>query len=98
MTSAITPMFERTSRLARTPRLRSMRAFAEQEITLSTGPFKGRRFDVSRTPFASLWFAEMDRGWRRLVATGPQQSGKTLCAFIVPTLFHLFEIGETVLC
>jgi phage terminase large subunit GpA-like protein len=32
------------------------------------------------------------------VATGPTQSGKSLSAFIIPTLYHLFEIGETVIC
>jgi len=32
------------------------------------------------------------------VATGPTQSGKTLCAYVIPLLYHLFEIGETVIC
>ena len=53
---------------------------------------------MSRTPYAALWFAEQTRGWRRSVATGPQQSGKTLCGFVIPAMFHLFEIGETVIC
>jgi phage terminase large subunit GpA-like protein len=98
MITALAPMFSRVTARAKTPRLRAMRKFAEDEITLTTGPHKGRKFDLSRAPFARLWFAEQDRGWRRFVATGPQQSGKTLCAFIIPTLYHLFEIGETVLC
>lgn len=75
-----------------------MREFAEQEIILPTGPHKGRRFDVSRAPFTALWFAEVSRGWRRCVTTGGQQMGKTLLGFIIPTLFYLFEAGETVLC
>lgn len=33
-----------------------------------------------------------------MVVTGPQQSGKTLCGFVIPTLYHLFEVGETVIC
>lgn len=32
-----------------------------------------------------------------MVATGPVQSGKTLAAFVIPTMYHLFEIGETVI-
>ena len=32
------------------------------------------------------------------MATGPTQSGKTLACFIIPLLYHLFEIGETVIC
>lgn len=40
----------------------------------------------------------MDSGrWRRFVATGPQQSGKTFACFVAPTLYHLFELGESVL-
>jgi hypothetical protein len=30
--------------------------------------------------------------------TGPTQTGKTLAAFVIPILYHLFEIGETVIC
>jgi hypothetical protein len=75
-----------------------MREFAEQEIILPTGPHKGRRLDISRSPFAALWFAEVSRGWRRNVVTAGQQMGKTLFGFIIPTLYFLFEVCETVLC
>jgi phage terminase large subunit GpA-like protein len=95
--TAVASLFETTTRLAQTPRLRSMRQFAEQEIVLPSGPFKGRRFDSARTPFAALWFAEMDRGWRRFAAVGPQQSSKTLIGSTIPVLFHLFEAQETVI-
>lgn len=76
-----------------------MREFSEQEIVLPTGPFEGRRFRVGRNPFAGLWFDSIDSGkWRRHVATGPQQSGKTLTAFVIPIIYHLFEVRETVIC
>ncbi|MEX0643604.1 MAG: terminase gpA endonuclease subunit, partial [Pirellulales bacterium] len=74
-------------------------AFAEQEIVIPDGPFEGRRFRCSRQPYTGLWFDAVDTGlWSRYVATGPTQSGKTLAAFIAPLLYHLFEVGETVIC
>lgn len=80
-------------------RLRSMRQFAEAEIILPSGPFEGRRFRCSRQPYTKLWFEQIDSGrWSRCVATGPTQSGKTLSCFVIPLLYHLFEIGETVIC
>lgn len=75
-----------------------MRRFAEDEVVISDGLFKGRKFRCDRQPYSALWFDEIDSGrWRRVVATGPVQSGKTLTAFVIPTLYHLFEIGETVI-
>lgn len=83
----------------RPPRLRTMRQFAEEEVVIPDGPYAGRRFRCSRQPYSGLWFDEVDSGrWRRCVATGPTQSGKTLSCFIVPLLYHLFEVGETVIC
>lgn len=84
---------------ARPRRLRSMRAFAEEEIVIPGGPFCGRRFRCERQPYTKLWFDAVDSGlWSRCVATGPTQSGKTLSCFTIPLLYHLFEIGETVIC
>ena len=86
-------------RQARPARLRTMRQFAEDEIIIPEGPFNGRRFRCSRQPYTGLWLDQIDSGrWTRHVATGPTQSGKTLACFIVPLLYHLFEIGETVIC
>ncbi|QDU82667.1 Phage terminase large subunit (GpA) [Polystyrenella longa] len=76
-----------------------MGQFAEEEIVIPDGPYAGRRFSCNRQPFSRLWFDAVDSGkWRRLAATGPQQSGKTLDCFIIPILWHLFEFKETVLC
>lgn len=94
------PLFnlcERVAESMRVRRLRTMREFAEQEIVIPTGPFAGLRFLCTRNPFSRLWFAEMEKGWRRFVATGPTQSGKTLQCFVIPILYHLFEVGEDVI-
>jgi phage terminase large subunit GpA-like protein len=83
-----------------------MREFAEQEITLPTGPYEGRRFNCLRQPFTRLLLDEEDRRdpvtgylyWRRRNVTGPQQCGKSLLGFVIPILYHLFEVQETVVC
>ncbi len=86
-------------RQARPRRMRSMRAFAEQEIVIPDGPYAGRRFRCDRQPYTGLWFNAVDSGlWSRCVATGPTQSGKTLSCFVIPLLYHLFELEETVIC
>jgi phage terminase large subunit GpA-like protein len=78
---------------------RSMRRFAEEEIVIPDGPFEGRKFSCARQPYTGLWFDAVDSGlWPRCVATGPTQSGKTLASFVIPLLYHLFEIGETTIC
>lgn len=88
-----------TIRAAKAPRLRRIAEWVEQEIVLPDGPYAGRRFRCDRQPYTRLLFDEIDSGrWNRAVITGPTQSGKTLSAFIVPTLYHLFEIGESVIC
>ena len=82
---------------ARVPRLRSMRRFAEEEIIIPDGKYQGLKFRCSTQPYTRLFFDEVDSGrWSRIVVTGPTQSGKTLVAFVIPILWHLFEVGETV--
>ncbi|MGL4464762.1 MAG: terminase gpA endonuclease subunit [Planctomycetia bacterium] len=79
-------------------KLRTMAEFAESEFVIPDGPFKDLRFSASTQPFTKLWFAEVDSGrWNRIVSLGPSQSGKSLLAFIIVTMYHLFEIGETVI-
>ena len=75
-----------------------MRQFAEEEIRIPDGPYEGDRYDCSIQPWAGHWFDAVDSGlWNRFVATGPTQSGKTLTCYIIPLLYHLFEIGEKVI-
>ena len=76
-----------------------MREFAESEIVIPDGPFEGFRFNCDRQPFTQLWFDAVDCGrWNRMFATGPTQSSKSLSAFVIPIVYHLFEFGETVIC
>jgi len=76
-----------------------MRAFAEAEVVIPDGPFQGRRFRCDRQPWSGLWFDAIDSDkYQRFAATGPSQSGKTLSCYVIPTMYHLFEIGETVVC
>jgi phage terminase large subunit GpA-like protein len=83
----------------RAPRIRTMRRFAESEIIIPDGQYQGLAFRCERQPYTGLFFDAVDSGrWPRICATGPTQSGKTLCAYIVPLLYHLFEIQETVVC
>lgn len=75
-----------------------MRQFAEQEIVIPDGPYKGFKFSAERQPHVRIWFDQIDsQRWRRHVLTGPVQSGKSLIGFIIPALYHLFEHRETVI-
>jgi len=86
------------ARNIRVPRLRSMREFAEQEIILPKGPCEGLHFRCDRQPWTKLWFDAIDSGlWPERVLTGPSQSGKSLCGYVIPALYHLFEVQETVI-
>jgi len=83
---------------SRTPRLRTLREFAEQDLIIPDGPARGTRFRVDRQPLFGLFLDEVDSGrWMRFAVSGCVQSGKTLLAVVLPCLFHLFETGETVI-
>ncbi len=87
-----------TLRCFQRPRHRTMRQFAEQEIIIPSGRFEGLRFRCDRQPFSSLWFEAVDsQQFVEHIITGPTQSGKTLIGWVVPVLYHLFELAETVI-
>ena len=76
---------------------RTMREFAEAEIVVPDGQYAGQKFKCDRQPYSRLWFELVDSGlWPRMFATGPSQSGKTLCCSITPVMYHIFEVGENV--
>lgn len=76
-----------------------MRQFAEDEIICPEGPYAGQRFRCDVQPWTSLWFDQVESSrFNRFAATGPRQSGKTLCCYIIPGMYHLFELGEKVIC
>jgi phage terminase large subunit GpA-like protein len=71
--------------------------WAEQNIVLPDGPHRGLSFDSLRQPFTRLFLKELDSGrWDKIVAVGPTQTGKSLICYVIPVLYHLFGIGETV--
>jgi phage terminase large subunit GpA-like protein len=77
---------------------KSLRQFAESEIVLPDGPFARQRFLCSRQPAHGLFFDAVDASpFYRYACTGPQQSGKTLAFVVIPILYHLFELQQTVL-
>jgi phage terminase large subunit GpA-like protein len=89
-------------RNCRAQRRRTMREFAEQEIWLpASGPFPNLRYRCERQPYSALYFDQVEKiqfaGWRVISASGPSQSGKTLTCTVIPLLYHLFEMRETVI-
>jgi len=85
---------------ARSPRLRTMCEFAEQEIVIPTGPRQGK-FRTKRLPWTGLWLKAMETdavryGWHRFTITGPTQQGKSTIGFKLPIIYALFELRETV--
>lgn len=83
--------------ISKAPVLRPMSKWVEDEIILPNGPYAGEFYRHRRHPVSRLWFAAIDSGrWSRFAATGPTQNGKTLMCYVVPVLYHLFEMAETV--
>jgi len=99
--SNLSPLAEETLRLieiARPPKTRTIREFAEQEIIIPNGQYEGWRFNANRQPYAALWLDAVDSNrWRHFASTGATQSGKTLLCCVIPIMYHLFEMQENVL-
>lgn len=80
-------------------RRRTLREWAEAEVIIPDGPYKGERFKVSRQPFAGLLFDEIDSGnWPEIFAVGPSQTGKTLAAHVLPLIYSLSEHRRNAVC
>lgn len=79
--------------------LRTMQEFAEEEITrMPQGPRAGLAFRCNFMPWTGLILREFESGrWRRMFGRGAAQSGKTLIFTVIPTLYHLFEMEESVI-
>jgi phage terminase large subunit GpA-like protein len=83
---------------ARTTTRRGLAQFANEEIVLVDGRWKGLHYSTARQPYTDLLYREVDKGgWKRFAIVGPTQSGKTLTAHVIPILYYLFELGETVI-
>lgn len=82
---------------SRTPAIRSLREFAEAEIVVPKGKYRGAKLRIDRQPFFGLLFDAVDsRQWRRFAVVGCVQSGKTLAASVIPVMKELFEDREPV--
>jgi len=89
---------EAVRRFARVSPLRTVRQFAEQEVVIPDGDYKGQLFRCHRQPAHGLWFDEIDSGrWSRFAFVACQQSGKTLAGYVIPIMYHAFEVQETVI-
>lgn len=76
---------------------RNISQFAEEEIIIPSGPFGGQYFSADTQPYVRLLFAAIEsHDYQRFAVVGPTQSGKTLSASVIPTLYQLFECGDDV--
>jgi phage terminase large subunit GpA-like protein len=84
--------------LSAAPSVRTMAEWVQEEIILPNGPFSGQRYKHGRHPVSQVFFDLVDSGqWSRVASAGPTQNGKTLMCYVAPVLYHLFELGETVI-
>lgn len=92
--------FKQFFRASRTPVLRTMRQFAEQEIiSPPTSPNPDEHFSGDFIPWQGHWLDAIDSGlYIEHALTAITQGGKSFVGFVIPTLYHLFEVGETVVC
>lgn len=85
-------------RAMRPRKVRTFQEFAEQEITIPDGRYKNLKFSCDVMPWTALILAMFTAGkYIRYFFTGSRQSGKTLCIFQIPVLYHLFEMEEDVI-
>lgn len=83
--------------LAKAPIVRPMSRWVEEEIILPNGPLIGLQYRHRYHPVSRLLFDAIDSGhWSRIAVSAPTQNGKTLMAYVLPVLYHLFELKETV--
>lgn len=78
-------------------RVRGIRQWAEEEVSIPDGPYRGMPFRVSRQPVAGHYLDAIDSGmFSRMVLTGPPQSGKSFVGYGLPICWGLCELRETV--
>jgi hypothetical protein len=85
-------------------RVRTMEAFAAEEIVLPSGPMRDTRWRWSNHPAGRAIYRELDRAggpagggrYRGLVLPKPTQDGGSAIGSIIPAMFHLFELRESV--
>lgn len=97
--SALDEEFDFLARASSANRIRGMRQFAEDEIILpDVGVERGRKFRCDFQPFTRPLLDEMDnQRWKWIALRGPAQSSKSICGFVIPAMYHLFEMQETII-
>ncbi|MHC4178645.1 MAG: terminase gpA endonuclease subunit, partial [Planctomycetota bacterium] len=99
--AAINPVLEELSwgiAQSRTPKVRTMRQYTEDELIIPEGPHKDERWRLYRQPFVGLLLDAIDSGnWTRFAIAGCVQGGKSLFGFVNPTGYHLFECKDNVI-
>ncbi|HUX00383.1 MAG TPA: terminase gpA endonuclease subunit [Phycisphaerae bacterium] len=91
--------FDWTLRQSSTPIVRPMKRFALEELVIPEGEHKDTKLLIHRQPWVGLLLDAIDsRRWRRCAVVGCVQSGKSLIGYVLPILYHLFEVKETVVC
>jgi hypothetical protein len=80
------------------PRRRSRVEFASQVFRIPEGRHEGSLWRPEFQPFAFHLLKMMDEsGYHRFAVTGCVQSGKTLIVVVLNMLWHLFELGHSVI-
>jgi hypothetical protein len=92
--------FHAFTRAAKVPQFRTMKEFAESEIRCPpNGPRAGEMFNSKTQPWTGHWLDAVD-SYRYVfhVLVAIVQGGKTLCGWVIPAMYHLFERNESVTC
>lgn len=85
------------SGIGRAPRTFSQWLVQDVYLPDDGGPFSGRRFKFEYQPISKLWAAEVDSGrWNELIYSGPSQSGKSLIGYVLPFVYHVSELNESI--
>lgn len=98
-TQQVNQYFCRFLRNCQSRTLRPLEQFAEEEIILPMdgGPYQGQPFRLARQPYVALLWYEMQYGpWINFLIGGPTQSGKTLCSFVIPTIYEVVEVQRNI--
>ena len=88
---------DRFARIAKGRRIRSRVEFARDVIVIPEGPFKDSHWRPHFQPYSYHLLNAMDTlKFRKYRVTGCVQSGKTFSVPVINTLWHLFELRQTV--
>jgi phage terminase large subunit GpA-like protein len=92
---AVADLFRGAIARARSPTVRPLLEFAESEIVLPSGEYRGSLYRREVQPWTGLFLAALDSGrFRRWAIVKPRQAGGTLCLSIL-LCYELFELHET---